>query len=296
MGLIMIRSMTGFGSSKAKIKYSVITVEIKTVNHKFLEISCKLPNSLSLFEDKVKALLQKGIRRGKVYFNLMHEGLSPQRDDLYLDVSLAKNYYKKLTELKKIFSIEENIGLKDVISYPGVLNHKVTEKEVSKLWPQMQRAINKALCKLVLEREKEGKHLSQDLKRRLIKIKKHVARIKERSYVNVKRYKHKLEKRIKDISGILPTNNDRLIMEVALYAKNSDISEEITRLGGHILNLYRIVQKGGETGKKLDFVAQEMHREANTIGSKSSDYTISRCVIEIKSEIEKIREQVKNIE
>lgn len=288
--------MTGFGSSKAKIKYSVITVEIKTVNHKFLEISCKLPNSLSLFEDKVKALLQKGIRRGKVYFNLMHEGLSPQRDDLYLDVSLAKNYYKKLTELKKIFSIEENIGLKDVISYPGVLNHKVTEKEVSKLWPQMQRAINKALCKLVLEREKEGKHLSQDLKRRLIKIKKHVARIKERSYVNVKRYKHKLEKRIKDISGILPTNNDRLIMEVALYAKNSDISEEITRLGGHILNLYRIVQKGGETGKKLDFVAQEMHREANTIGSKSSDYTISRCVIEIKSEIEKIREQVKNIE
>jgi len=292
----MIRSMTGFGNGKARSKKGVVTCEIKTVNHKFLEISCKLPNSLSSFEDKIKEVIQKSVKRGKVYLNLNYEGTSPHSESLYLDIELAKSYFKKLKQLKKTFSINDTIHIQDIVSFPGVLIYRVTEKEVSTLWPVINSSIKKTLARLISARTKEGTHLSKDLNKRRIKIATHIAKIEARSYINVRHYKKRLEQRIKEISGMPPANNDRLEMEVALYAKNSDISEEITRLTGHVINFESIVKKGGEAGKKLDFVAQEMHREANTIGSKSSDYTISRSVIEMKSEIEKIREQVKNLE
>lgn len=292
----MIRSMTGFGMGKARSEYGVATVEIKTVNHKFLEISSKLPNNLQIFEDRVKEILQKDIKRGKVYFNLMYEGISPANDLVYLDMSLAKSYYKKLEQLKNTFKIKEAISLKDITSFPGVLNFRVTENEASKLWPVAAKAIAAAVKKLIYERSREGKHLAQDLSKRISIIKGHLASIKVKAHVNVKNYKRKLEDRITEISKTPPVNKDRLEMEAALYAKNSDISEEITRLSGHVINCEKIIKKGEEAGKKLDFVAQEMHREINTIGSKSSDYTISTSVIEIKSEVERIREQVKNIE
>jgi len=288
--------MTGFGSGKSKSKYGVITAEIKTVNHKFLEINYKLPNSLSLFEDKIKALLQKEIRRGKVYLNLIYDGISPHSQNLFLDLKLAKSYHDKLKELKKAFNLVEEIRLNEITSFPGVLTYKITETGISKLWPSVHKAIKIAVGKLIHEREKEGKNLCKDLKKRITKIKKHVGRITGKIDTNVNHYKRRLEQKIKEMTGMPPASNERLEMEVALYAKNSDISEEITRISSHVWNIGRVIKKGGETGKKMDFIAQEMHREANTIGSKSSDYAISRSVIDIKSEIEKIREQVKNIE
>lgn len=292
----MIKSMTGFGSDKSRSKYGVVTAEIKTVNHKFLEISCKLPNSLVIFEEKIKSLLQRGIKRGKVYFNLIYEGASPHADSLYVDKKLAKSYYNKLNSLKKAFKLEEGIKLNDIILFPGVLNYRSAEKDISKLWPSVRAAVNAALGKLINEREKEGRNLYKDFKRRIKKIKNYIAKIKDKAYINVKSYKEKLEQRISEISKSHAINNERLEMEVALYAKNSDISEEITRLKNHISNFDKTIAKSGEAGKKLDFIAQELHREINTVGSKSNDYTISKSVIEIKSEIEKIREQLKNIE
>ncbi|MCK4463541.1 MAG: YicC family protein [Candidatus Omnitrophica bacterium] len=292
----MIRSMTGFGSDKAKSKYGVVTAEIKTVNHKFLEISCKLPNSLVIFEERIKSLLQRGVKRGKVYFNLIYEGTSPHVDSLYVDKKLAENYYNKLNSIKKTFKLEGGINLSDIISFPGVLNYRSAEKDISKLWPSVHTAADSALAKLINEREKEGRYLYKDFKKRIKKIKRYVVKIEDRAYINVKNYKRKLEQRIKEISRNYPVNNERLEMEVVLYAKNSDISEEITRLKNHIFNFDKTIGKRGEAGKKLDFIAQELHREINTVGSKSSDYTISKSVIEIKSEIEKIREQLKNIE
>lgn len=292
----MIRSMTGFGSGKAKSKSGTAIVEIKTVNHKFLEITCKLPNGLALFEDKVKVLLDREIKRGKVYFNCLVEGDTSGKDTVFLDTGLAKGYYKKLVELKNIFKLDEKISLKDIVAYPGVISHAIMESRATKMLPAMQAAIDTALRRLVNEREKEGRVILDDFKERLEKIRKLTAVVETRTHMNVASYKQKLETRIKEISGLTPANNDRLELEVALYAKNSDISEEITRLSGHVKNFDNIIRKNGEAGKKLDFIAQEMHREANTIGSKSSDYTISKSVIEIKSEIEKIREQVKNVE
>lgn len=292
----MIRSMTGFGSGKSRSKHGIVTSEIKTVNHKFLEISCKLPNSLSVFEDKIKLLLQKGIRRGKVYFNLIYEGASPHADSLYVDKKLAESYYNKLNSLRKIFRLEGEVRISDIITFPGILNYKTSEKDVSKLWPSVSEATHLAIARLINEREKEGKTLCRDFKKRLQRIKRYVFKIRDRAHGNVKDYKRRLEERIKEISGIQAINNERLEMEVALYAKNSDISEEIIRLKNHLSNFNKTITNAGEAGKKLDFIAQELHREINTVGSKSNDYTISKSVIEVKSEIEKIREQVKNIE
>jgi len=292
----MIRSMTGFGNGKIKTKYGALTVDIKTVNHKFLEITCKLPNSISLFEDKVKGVLQKDLKRGKAYLNLTYDGVTPHSESLYLDLGLARNYYNKLKELKRVLHIEGEIALNDIVTYPGVMNHRVSEKNISKLWPSVQKAVNMASLRLIKDREREGADLARDIQKRLVKMKKNLAKVKSKAHSNLKNYKKKLEQRIREISGIQPMNNDRLEMEVALFAKNSDITEELTRLSSHVTNVEAILVKGGEAGKKIDFVAQEMHREANTIGSKSSDYSISRAVIEVKSEIEKIREQIKNIE
>ena len=292
----MIRSMTGFGSGRAKTRSGVLTAEIKTVNHKFLEITCKLPNSLSFFEEKIKEILQKRIKRGKVYFNLIYEGSSPHAESLFVDKKLAQSYYNKLKFLKGSFKLGGEISLADIISFPGVLEYKSKEKDISNLWPSVFKATNAALKKLINEREKEGTELCKDFKYRIKRIEKHLSKIKERESINVKEYKNKLEKRIKEISGSHEINNGRIEMEVALYAKNSDITEEVTRLKNHILNFGKTIPQKSESGKKLDFIAQELHRETNTIGSKSNDYPISKSVIEIKSEIEKIREQLKNIE
>ena len=164
------------------------------------------------------------------------------------------------------------------------------------MWPPIHKAASLARDKLIVEREKEGRHLYKDFKKRLKRIKRYIVKIRDRSCINVENYKKKLEERIKEISRNQTVNNGRLEIEVALYAKNSDISEEVTRLDNHILNFNKTIDKRGEAGKKLDFIAQELHREINTVGSKSSDYAISKSVIEVKSEIEKIREQLKNIE
>ncbi len=292
----MVRSMTGFGTSKARSKHGTITAEIKTVNHKYLEVSVKLTPSLYLFEENIKSLVQKDIRRGKVYLTLAHEGICPDSDILHLDLGLAENYFNKLTEIKKHFKLKEEISLKDIASFQGVLSYRVTEKETLVLWPVVQEAVVKAVKRLIHERDKEGRHLAKDLAGRIAIIKKHITIINSRAKASVKTYKKKLEEKAVDAAPGTQASAEKIDIEVALFAKNSDISEEVTRLTGHLINFTRILKSSGETGKKLDFIAQEMHREINTIGAKSSDYDISTSVIEVKGEIEKIREQVKNIE
>jgi uncharacterized protein (TIGR00255 family) len=292
----MIKSMTGYGAGKHRTEKGSVSVEIKSVNHRFLEISCRVPVEFSGFEDKIQTLVKKKILRGKIYINLVEQSLIQKSGDLDFNIDLAKKYYKKLKKVKKEFSLAREIDLRDIVTFPGILNYKISDKNIIKAWPIVAKAIKSALEKHDKTRIREGKHLAQDLKKRINVIRKGVKKIDLRANANVKSYKRKLEKKIKEISGINPANNDRVETEVALYAKNSDIAEELTRLAGHIIHFEKDLKKGRETGKTLDFIAQEMHREANTIGSKSNDSTISSSVIEIKSAIEKIREQVKNLE
>ncbi|MGB2706275.1 MAG: YicC/YloC family endoribonuclease [Candidatus Omnitrophota bacterium] len=292
----MIKSMTGFGRTETRTKLGLFAVEIRTLNHKFLEITPKLPNSLVIFDDKVKNLVKNKIKRGKVYLNLIHESTEEASAHLYIDEKLAKSYVSKLKKLKRQLGIEDQIRLAEIISFPGVIDYKPGPKDTSRVWPLMREVVDEALKKLLRDREREGGFLFGDMTKRLRRIKRIVKDIKRSADSNVQTYKRRLKDRIKELSGGYAVDRGRLEVEVAIFAKNSDITEELTRLDNHIRNFTRAIKKSGEVGKKLDFIAQELHREINTVGSKSSGFNISKGVIEIKTEIEKIREQLKNIE
>lgn len=292
----MIKSMTGFGKAEARTKFGLFTAEIKTLNHKFLEITPKLPNSLAVFDDRIKNLVKNKVKRGKVYLNLVHDTTEEAGGNVFIDENLAKNYSRRLKRLKKQLNIAEPVKLADIISFPGVINYKLAGKDVAKIWPFMKQVIDGALKRLVTDREKEGSFLLKDMKARMKRIEKIVSSIEKSAASNVQNYKKRLRERIKELSSGYPIDKGRLAVEVALFAKNTDITEELTRLDNHIHNFKRSIETGGEVGKKLDFIAQELHREINTVGSKSSGFNISKGVIEVKTEIEKIREQLKNIE
>jgi len=292
----MIKSMTGFARGEIRTKHGVFTVEIRTLNQKFLEMTYKLPNSLSLFDDRVKDLIKNRIKRGKLYLNLAHESPGETGSSIVVDENLAKSYFSRLKKLKKSMGMTDPIKLADVIAFPGVINYRQDTKSAAKMWRSVKAVIEAALKKLIKDREREGSFLLKDIMKRKFKIGKIVSGINKNSASEVKNYKKRLSERVKEISGGYAIDRGRLEMEVALFAKNSDITEEITRLNNHLNNFSRTVRKSGEVGKKLDFIAQELHREINTVGAKSSSFEVSKGVIEAKTEIEKIREQLKNIE
>ena len=291
-----MHSMTGFGKAELKTKFGIFAVEIKTLNHKFLEVTPRLANSLSTFDDKVKALIKHKIKRGKVYFNLSHDVTEESAGHVFIDEALARNYSNKLKKLGKRLKLEGSVRLQDIISFPGVISFKAGFKAVSRMWPSIRTVVNIALDDLVKDRQKEGAFLLRDLTRRIKSIREIVTDIKKNARHNVRNYKKRLSEKIKELTGGRSMDRGRLEMEVALFAKNSDITEELTRLDNHMQNFTRTLKKRGEVGKKLDFISQELHREINTIGSKSSGFNISKGAIEIKTDIEKIREQLKNIE
>jgi uncharacterized protein (TIGR00255 family) len=292
----MVKSMTGFGRAETRFGNGKVVVEAKTVNHKFLDLSLKLAESVMPFEEKIKDILQKSIKRGKVNLNISYDGTIAKSVKVDINDKVAKEYHASLTAMRKKLGLKDEVSLKDIITLPGVINYTITEKEFVKLWPKVKEALDEAVRRLVKEREKEGKALYADLAMRAKAIDKMVSVIKASTHVNIEEYRKKFSDKIKDLTNGRDVDMGRLETEVAIYAKNSDISEEITRLKNHLVNFKSTLSEPGETGKKLDFIAQELHREINTIGSKASDFRIAKNVIEIKSEIEKIREQVKNLE
>lgn len=297
----MIRSMTGFGKaecilSSGRIAKGKITVELKTVNHKFLDVSLKLPVGMSIFEDKVKDVLQKNVKRGKMNVNVFYDGALLKEGKVVIDPKTAKRYYAELSKLEKSLGLKNGITVKDLAALPGVVSYEIEEAKVAALWPKVKIALERALAKLGKDREKEGKALFTDLNNRARNIKVLLNIIRSRAHLNIDEYRRKFTDRVKDLTGGRTIDMGRLEMEVAIFAKNSDISEEITRLDNHLANFAKTISEIGEVGKKIDFIAQELHRETNTIGSKASDFKISKSVIEIKGEIEKIREQAKNLE
>ena len=292
----MIKSMTGFGKGEAKFHNGKIIVEIKTVNHKFFDPTLKLPNGISIFEDDIKDILQRKINRGKVNLNLIYDGALLRGEKVAINKKVAKNYYDELAALKRYLGLKDPITVKDIVLLPGVINPEASVENLSKIWPKIKEALEKALAKLLADREKEGRATHMDLARRAKNIEKMLRTIKSRAHLNIEEHRKRFADRVKDLTGGREIDIGRLEMEVAIFAKNSDISEEIARLKNHLENFIKTISVSGEVGKKLDFIAQELHREINTIGSKASDFKISKNVIEIKGEVEKIREQAKNLE
>lgn len=292
----MIKSMTGFGRAQAKFRGGKITAEIKTVNHKFFDLSAKLPENMAPLEEKVKDLIQKRVKRGKIILNLFYDGSAWKDETININKALARRYHAAMWELKKHLGMKDDIKMAEIMAMPGVINYNTSENDYARVWPSVKRAVDGALRALMADREKEGRSLYHDLQKRVGNIKKMVSVIKNSTHLNIEEYRKKFADKIKDLTNGREIDMGRLEVEVAIYAKNSDISEEITRLGSHLVNFEKTIMTDGEAGKKLDFIAQELHREINTVGSKASDYRISKNVIEVKSEIEKIREQVKNLE
>ena len=288
--------MTGFGRAESAFRNGKITIEIKTVNHKFFDATLKLPNGLVTFEDRIKEVLQKQVLRGKVNLSLVYDGKPLKDERIRINRDMAKNYYNELLKMKKHLGLKDDITTKDLVALPGVLNYEAGAEKIAELWPKIKESLDRTIAKLIADREKEGRALCKDLAARARKIELMLSLIKARAHLNIEEYRRRFIDRVKALTGGREIDMGRLTMEVAIFAKNSDISEEITRLKNHLGNFKKTIVEIGEVGKKLDFIAQELHREINTIGSKASDFKVSKNVIEIKSEIEKIREQAKNLE
>lgn len=292
----MIYSMTGFGKAQARSKHGTVTIEMRSLNHKFFELSARIPNGLAEYEDKLKNIIHKKVKRGKIYLNMELSGNKNGEANVIINRVIAKRYRSELIKLKKTLKIQGDINLDQLINLPGVIMSEVPMANSGRYLPCVKEALSKALEKLVSDRRKEGRALCDDLIKRVESIKAAVDHINKRSTISIVKYKNRLTKRIRELTGTKNIDRGRLAQEVALFAKNSDVSEELVRLKSHLDSFQDSLKTHNEVGKKLDFIAQELHREANTIASKSSDFKISKSVIQMKSDIEKIREQVKNIE
>ncbi len=292
----MIKSMTGFGKGVVNFKDARISVELKTFNHKFSELSLKLPQNLQPIEEQIKKEIRKKIKRGKLYLWVNFETTYDKSLDIKLDEKKLKRYYALLKSAKKKFNLKDDITLNQLMSFPDVIISEPKKENKKVLLRSTLSALNKALSNLVKMRQNEGNALCRDLLLRLKNIGKSVVKIKGFLPREINRYKQKLKRKVrlnKDKNGM---RRERIDSEVALFARNCDISEELTRISAHLVNFKGTLKSSNEVGKMLDFIAQELHREINTVGAKSSDFQISKEVIFVKGEVEKIREQVQNIE
>lgn len=292
----MIKSMTGFGRGEHEEFGRSYIVEIKSVNHRYSDISVKLPKQLSYLEDTIRKFVSEHISRGKIDVYITQDKYSEDEIHVTVDHALASSYIKALHELRDTYKLEDDVSVSNVSKFPDLLTVDRVEDDKDKVWNTLSAAIEESLENLTKMREMEGRKLFEDLSNRAKYIKSVVDEINKRSPVVVQEYKTKLEERIKQLLGDIPVDETRLAQEVAIFADKSSITEEIVRLYSHLDQLLSILNEDVPVGRKLDFLVQEMNREINTIGSKASDIIITRYVVEVKSEIEKIREQIQNIE
>lgn len=294
--MIMIKSMTGFGKGEAKGKSGIFTAEIRAVNHRYFDLSSKIPNGLVLLEDRIKELLRKGIKRGKVNLFLSYRSPEKESESITFDKEAVNKYYKVLSEIKKRINTEEEVKLSHILSFTDVIVRDEKGFDIEVMWPTVKEAVTRAASDCNKMREREGKALYKDLSARASRISGDIDSVSKLAPGVVAEYKRKLDSRIKDIVKDQAIDQARLETELAIFAKQCDVSEEITRAKSHLEGMIKALDAGEEAGRKLDFILQELNREINTLGTKANDIKISRIVINIKSELEKMREQTQNVE
>ncbi|MGM0395796.1 MAG: YicC/YloC family endoribonuclease [Bacillota bacterium] len=293
----MIRSMTGYGKGESENELYRLKIEIKSVNHRYLDVNVKLPRYLIYLEENIKKLVKEKLSRGKVDIFVNFDFAEISAVEVKVDIPLAKSFKTALEELKIELDIDDSVRLNTILSIPDVIKTEKKDLDEDLVWEAIRESTQKALDRIVEMREYEGEQLKEDILTKLIKIESIAGKIESRAPLVVEEYRIKLNDRIDSIlEDGTSVDMDRLAMEVAIYADKSSIDEELTRLESHVLQLGEILTESGAVGRKLDFLIQEFNREINTIGSKSSDSGIVKSVVELKSEIEKIREQVQNIE
>ena len=290
----MIKSMTGYGYSRIKYKNYSFFIEMRSVNSRYLDIILKMPERISDMEDKVKKILKDTIKRGHINFTIKDEG--EETEEFEVDMVKIKNYSQALKDIKNKFKIAGELNLDLITRLPQVFKLKEKNNIIIKLWPVLQNGIEQVIDLLNKSRLNEGKNIYQDFIKRLASISTALKRIEEKAPLAVKAQKEKLERNLKEFLPDLNLNHPRVVEELTLFASRVDISEEISRLKSHLEYFRKTLESETSIGKKLDFIVQEMNRETNTLSSKADSFLVSSQAIIIKEEIEKMREQVQNVE
>lgn len=292
----MIKSMTGYGHYEYQNEEIRMSIEIKTVNHRYCDVYIRLPRQLSCFEDKVRALITSRVSRGKIDVFINWENVGEGKKDVILDEGLARAYYEAMVKIAQNLGLREDISSSSLARFPEILRVEKKEEDAEAIWSILEPGVNEAVNTLLAMREAEGEKLKNSLLDICDSIEGYRQLILARAPQVVTEYKEKLSARIRELVDSNVVDEMRIAMEVAMFADKASINEELVRLKSHLDQFRDIINLDGPIGKKLDFLLQEMNREVNTIGSKANNLDITKNVVELKSEIEKIREQIQNIE
>lgn len=293
----MIRSMTGFGHGEvSNDKNQKVTVEMKSVNHRYCEISLKLPKKLAMFEANIRNIMKEYASRGKIDIYVSYEDLSETAVSLHYNQAMAEEYMQVFKKMQEDFNIETKITAEALAKYPEVVTIEEVQQDEEVWWELLEAALRQAAEKFVETRTIEGANLKRDLLGKLDQMAADVTFIEERSPQIIAEYRSKLEEKVKEFLEDSTIEENRIAAEVTLYADKIAVDEEIVRLQSHISSMTDVLESDESIGRKLDFMAQEMNREANTILSKSSDVDLADHAIELKTNVEKVREQIQNIE
>lgn len=291
-----MKSMTGYGKSKLEINGRSYSIEIKSVNHRYCDVNVRLPRNISFYENEVKQLISSKVSRGKIDVFIEYANYTNEGKDVVINKELAKLYIKELKELAAEEGLNDTIRITEISKMPDVLQIKVNEGENDVILQELMQCLNTATDNFISMRLAEGQKIREDLVKRLNHIKEMVAEISKNTTGLIEEYVVKLGDRVKEILKTDVVDETRLSQEIVIFADKSSIQEELTRLNSHIQQFEALIYTENAIGKKLDFIIQEMNREANTIASKSVKLEITNLVIEIKTELEDIREQIQNIE
>lgn len=292
----MIRSMTGYGRSQQIIGGRDISVEIKSVNHRFFEFSTRVPRAYGYLEEKMKSFVQSKVSRGKIDVNLTIFTLEGKESEVEVNHSLAKGYVDALRGIAQDLDLKDDLSLSSISRFSDIFSVRKAVEDEEIIWRDVQLVAQEAVSKFIQMREVEGKRMKADVLQKLHRIEEVVSQIEEKAPQTVAHYRERLTNKMKEILDDKNIDEQRILLEAAIYSEKIAVDEETVRLRSHLKQFYSLLETENAVGRKLDFLVQELNRETNTIGSKAQDVEITAMVVEIKSEIEKIREQIQNIE
>lgn len=292
----MLRSMTGYGRAKYEIDFREYTIEIKSVNNRYSDISVKMPRNISFLEDYVRKIIQNQITRGKVEVFITFVNNSDKGRNIEINKELAKKYIEEMQKLASETNIGSNIEVIDVMKMPDVLTTSMVSEDEELIKEEITKCLQEAIKNFIEMRAIEGNKIKEDLESRIYKISEKINQINAISTGLTREYVVKLEKRVNELLKPNTVDETRLAQEIVLYSDKCSVEEEITRMKSHISQFLNLLEQTNSNGKRIDFLIQEMNRETNTIGSKANNLQITNYVVDIKTELENIREQIQNIE